>query len=180
MILEILGNRNFCRPSKWRLRKRVKKLKNTKKSLKNKFCQKKKLKYKNNKSLLSKNPSRYVFYNFDTIKKKCFFILGKKWHLWGYFTETREKRGKKSLKNKISPQKSCNIKTTKPFFKFHMGIKMCRNFWTEKTFFPKSVNVHIFELLKHWGPMANLKEKFENSLGGEAPIFISPIILTNF
>ena len=42
-----------------------------------------------------KNPSLCVFYNFDKIKEKFFFILDRKWRLWEYLTETREKRGKK-------------------------------------------------------------------------------------
>ena len=65
------------------------------------------------------------------------------------------------------------------FFKFLIGIKMCRNFCLENIFFPKSANVHIFELLKRWRPitpMANLKAKYENVLGENAssPYFHEP------
>ena len=75
---------------------------------------KKKLKYKNNKASY-KNPSRYVFYNFDKIqKKKNVFHFGPK------MTPVRIFHKNKQIL---------------PFFKFQMGIKMCRNFWPEKNSF---------------------------------------------
>ena len=94
---------------------------------------------------LIKNPSRYVFYNFDKIKKNfCFHFGPRMTHVWIFHKKTPKFH---------------------PFSNFKC-IKMCRNFCTENFFSPKSANVHIFELLKRWGPMANLKAKYKNSLGG--------------
>ena len=107
-----------------------------------------KLQIKTTKPLI-KNPSRYVFYNFDKIlKQNIFFHFGPKMTPVRYFTK----------KKQISP-----------FFKFQMGIKMCKNFCPENFFSPKSANAHIFELLKRWGLWPILKAKYENSLGG--PLF---------
>ena len=57
------------------------------------------------------------------------------------------------------------------FFQISNGPENVQKLLTRKILFPKSANVHIFELLKRRCLRLNLKAKYENSLGGGKKAF---------
>ena len=80
--------------------------------LKNGFYQRKKLKYKNNKTFYQKSAGLRLLQVWSNLKKNFYFALDQKWQLMSSFIQAREKgakKAKKSLKNGLCQNKNWNI-----------------------------------------------------------------------
>ena len=74
--------------------------------LKNGFCQRKMLKYKNNKTFYQKSAGLHLLQGWYNLKKFLVFALDQKWQLMSAFIQVREKGAKKAKKMDFAKTKT--------------------------------------------------------------------------